>query len=101
LSCLLYSPLFPYTTLFRSIDFIGNFKNAHKVLDFQGLLPFEDDEDPRGLTKGKSRKEILNLPLGCEVHLDDRVIEIFASQTLDRSEEHTSELHSLRHLVCS
>ncbi len=64
------------------IDFIGNFKNAHRILDYQGLLPFEEDEQP-GLGGAKTRKEILNLPLGCEVNFDDRVIEVFASQTLD------------------
>jgi superfamily II DNA or RNA helicase len=60
------------------IDFIGNFRNAHRILDYQGLLPFEEDEQPV-----RTRKEILNLPLGCEVNFDDRVIEVFASQTLD------------------
>jgi superfamily II DNA or RNA helicase len=64
------------------IDFIGNFKNAHRILDYQGLLPFEEDEQA-GLGGTRTRKEILNLPLGCEVNFDDRVIEVFASQTLD------------------
>jgi superfamily II DNA or RNA helicase len=64
------------------IDFIGNFKNAHKILDYQGLIPFEEDEQPSPGAIA-TRKEILNLPLGCEVHFDDRVIEVFASQTLD------------------
>lgn len=64
------------------IDFIGNFKNAHRILDYQGLLPFEEDEQA-SLGGTKTRKEILNLPLGCEVTFDDRVIEVFASQTLD------------------
>jgi hypothetical protein len=41
----------------------------------------EDDafiaqRDPR------TAKEILNLPLGCEVHFDDNVIDFFASQAL-------------------
>lgn len=65
------------------IDFIGNFKNAHRILDYQGLLPFEEDEQVGGLGGNRTRKEILNLPLGCEVNFDDRVIEVFASQTLD------------------
>jgi superfamily II DNA or RNA helicase len=65
------------------IDFIGNFKNAHRILDYQGLLPFEEDEQASGLGSNRTRKGILNLPLGCEVNFDDRVIEVFASQTLD------------------
>ena len=65
------------------IDFIGNFKNAHRILDFQGLLPFEEDEQASGVGGNRTRKGILNLPLGCEVNFDDRVIEVFASQTLD------------------
>ena len=31
----------------------------------------------------ETRKEVLNLPLGCEVHFDDKVIEAFANQTFD------------------
>ena len=65
------------------IDFIGNFKNAHKIIEYQGLLPFAEDEQFGGLAHAKTRKEILNLPLGCEVHFDDRVIEVFANQTLN------------------
>jgi superfamily II DNA or RNA helicase len=63
------------------IDFIGNFKNAYKVVEYQGLLPFAEDEQCGIGNRANSRKEVLNLPLGCEVHLDDRVIEIFAQQT--------------------
>jgi len=64
------------------IDFIGNFKNAHKIVEYQGLLPFSD-ETLEAFGKAKSRKELLNLPLGCEVHLDDKVIDIFTQQILD------------------
>lgn len=64
------------------IDFIGNFKNAYKLVEYQGLLPFAD-ETILSFGDTKSAKEILNLPLGCTVNFDDRVIEIFARQTLD------------------
>ena len=74
------------------IDFIGNFKNAHRILDYQGLLPFEEDEQAGGPGTSRTRKEILNLPLGCEVIFDDRVIEVFASQTLDPA-------HATRHNI--
>ena len=64
------------------IDFIGNFKNAYKIIEYQGLLPFEQGEasDNYGANV-KTRKGILDLPLGCEVHFDDSVIDIFISQT--------------------
>jgi len=65
------------------IDFIGNFQNAYKIVEYQGLLPFVDDETLEGFSRAHNAKDVLNLPLGCEVHFDDRVIDIFAEQTLD------------------
>lgn len=65
------------------IDFIGNFMNAYKIVEYQGLLPFIDDEILMGFGRVTSAKEVLNLPLGCEVHFEERVIDIFAQQTLD------------------
>lgn len=62
------------------IDFIGNFKNAHMILDYQGLLPFEDDSRFDYISGPKKPKELLNLPLNCEVHFDDKVIDVFASR---------------------
>ncbi len=65
------------------IDFIGNFKNAYLIPEYQGLLPFSDEEAFLTFTKARNTKEILNLPIGCEVHFDDRVIDIFAQQVFD------------------
>jgi superfamily II DNA or RNA helicase len=70
----------PHCTI---IDFIGNFKNAYKIVEYQGLLPQEEDLIGFRLSVVKSRKDVLNLPLGCEVHFEDDVIDIFARQTLD------------------
>src|SRR5205814_8643827 len=75
--------LFPYTTLFRSApvrapgDVVDLEEAAHLLL--QVLLPHVPDRDP-----------VLGLELVGELP-EDRV---------HRSEEHTSELQSLRHLVC-
>src|SRR5258705_5724269 len=69
------STLFPYTTLFRS-DVHGRGARAVEVF-------------PELRTSGARPG---GLPSPCP-HANDRV----ASQ---RSEEHTSELQSLRHLVC-
>jgi superfamily II DNA or RNA helicase len=65
------------------IDFIGNFKNALKLVEYQSLLPHITDEPMWASTKIGNSKQILNLPLGCKVHFDDRVIDIFARQALD------------------
>src|SRR5437899_11815206 len=66
------STLFPYTTLFRSVGADGD---APGVVNHD-LLRGEGDADAP--------------PLAGEQH----------SRLLWRSEEHTSELQSLRHLVC-
>lgn len=68
-----------------AIDFIGNFKNANRIVDYQGLLPFGDHEANSGQGRQNHPKNVLNLPLGCQVTFDDRVIELFYDQTLDTS----------------
>src|SRR5258705_4940681 len=70
------STLFPYTTLFRSGILVQRAMNARFI-----IIPGIPTQDP------------------AQVRLPeyDQVVETFPS---DRSEEHTSELQSLRHLVC-
>jgi hypothetical protein len=65
------------------IDFIGNFKNAYRIPEYQGLLPLDDEESSESFGRHSSAKEVLNLPLGCGVTFDTRVIEIFERQMLD------------------
>lgn len=65
------------------IDFIGNFKNAYKIVEYHGLLPVEEGDASATLAKTRSRKELLNLPLGCQVNFDARVIDVFAGQVFD------------------
>src|SRR5205814_8522511 len=72
------SPLFPYTTLFRS----------HLAEGLLRLLA-----RPHLLGEGFVARDDL-----AHLLLDRR--EIFRGERLVRSEEHTSELQSLRHLVC-
>src|SRR5258705_1362249 len=77
------STLFPYTTLFRSPRDV-------RVIELRRVADFAQ-EAVRGHRDGQ---------LGVQ-HLDGNVREIrYASQLNHRSEEHTSELQSLRHLVC-
>lgn len=65
------------------IDFIGNFQNAYRIVEYHGLSPFEDEQPTTGVQYTTSVKELLNLPLGCEVHFDEKVIDVFAQQTLN------------------
>jgi superfamily II DNA or RNA helicase len=64
------------------IDFIGNFQNAYRVVENLGLEPEEFDPTFLGST-GARWKEILNLPTGCTVEFEDRVIDVFGNQTLN------------------
>lgn len=64
------------------IDFIGNFQNAYKIVEYHGLSPYEEEQPTTGVQYATSVKELLNLPLGCQVHFDEKVINVFAQQTL-------------------
>src|SRR5258705_3099803 len=78
------STLFPYTTLFRS---------RHGWRSAAGQLT-----EPRGHAAAPA---MLYLPFGrLQPERDDRGVLGLVSESLGRSEEHTSELQSLRHLVC-
>lgn len=66
------------------LDFIGNFYNAYLIPEYLGLYP-EDHPHISGSGQIRFAKDILNLPLGCEVHFDSRVIDIFESQIHDPS----------------
>jgi superfamily II DNA or RNA helicase len=63
------------------IDFIGRFKNAYRIVEYQGLLPTDSDEHEIPFASIRSKKQILNLPLGCHVTFDEKVIDIFVSQS--------------------
>jgi len=74
------------------VDFIGNFKNAYKIPEYQPLLPSADIEVSSDFRRLRNIKEAFNLPLGCKVHFDDRVIDIFANQAL-------TPAHATRHNI--
>lgn len=65
------------------IDFIGNFKNAYKILGYQGLSPMENEDIFAEIRGTRTFRDVLNLPLGCEVHFEERVVDVFAQQLLD------------------
>src|SRR5262245_64287936 len=79
------STLFPYTTLFRSCLHDSNFPGeAHCWIDPRSL-----DDSSRWLHS--------SLLVGYKYHVHAKATVI---RCRHRSEEHTSELQSLRHLVC-
>src|SRR5262245_64623233 len=72
------STLFPYTTLFRSMADVVRQVYVDVALQEFGLPGRKQTTSRVAILTGLSRKEVARL----------------------RSEEHTSELQSLRHLVC-
>src|SRR5689334_23803981 len=86
----LRSTLFPYTTLFRSVDFQSprRFGPSPAVMH---LL-----ENIRGLVD----PDRVNILLSHNPDTFDRAAEMGIDLSLARSEEHTSELQSQFHLVC-
>src|SRR5690349_23111951 len=80
------STLFPYTTLFRSLE--GG-PDALFALDLDPALVLLDDAVDRGQSKARALAHFL----GRKKWFED------PAQRL-RSEEHTSELQSRRDLVC-
>ena len=63
------------------IDFIGNFQNAYKLVEYHGLLPYSESQ-ATATGKPITPKAVLNLPLGCKVHFDTRVVDVFARHSL-------------------
>ncbi|MGB8368630.1 MAG: helicase-related protein [Limisphaerales bacterium] len=66
------------------IDLIGNFKNANRIVEYQGLLSFGEIQST-DIDSHKHRKDAFSLPLGCKVSFDEHVIDLFYDQTLDAS----------------
>src|SRR2546422_8581654 len=75
------STLFPYTTLFRSLLRLGK---------IQGVVIHKIDRSVRNLEDWADVGKLADA--GVQIH--------FATENVDRSEEHTSELQSRLHLVC-
>src|SRR5205814_3598499 len=90
-----HSPLFPYTTLFRS------FERPHRRggvgSDRQQPVDEQETQAQHGVDDGDADHGGLRnaRTVTKSVPETDR-----ADEWMDRSEEHTSELQSLRHLVC-
>src|SRR3712207_9033958 len=93
------STLFPYTTLFRSLEV---WKNRTKVLEYRGPNVYNDALGPFvkfGIYK-PAWAQPTNSPITERTLLIDEVRVGDANSNLARSEEHTSELQSRQYLVC-
>src|SRR5262245_62807817 len=88
------STLFPYTTLFRSDSF--GIEAGHRLVEQQHLwVPEHRGGDAESLFHPE--RERSDPPARC-LGQPDEFEDFIDART--RSEEHTSELQSLRHLVC-
>src|SRR5439155_16244542 len=85
------SPLFPYTTLFRSAALAVAVLAVHLA---ERLLPEQLAVGVQAVEAVRAEEGVYPLTVG------DRVYAFFGSYGLYRSEEHTSELQSRGHLVC-
>src|SRR5690554_7732938 len=83
------STLFPYTTLFRSIE-ADDFRQ-----EFAGKLPQRQLQRALKETVVRQGFQVLDVLAGDEVAIDEDMVLIRLN-----SEEHTSELQSRPHLVC-
>src|SRR5205814_8079540 len=84
--------LFPYTTLFRSHDANAFFNENRNSVDNKMRIGFKEF-----LTCLNSYLDLFDFAIDLT---GETRVHIYGSVTLERSEEHTSELQSLRHLVC-
>src|SRR5437899_7308225 len=84
------STLFPYTTLFRSIE-----KPETVTIDSDVRIGMDTVVEPFARILGASEIGEHCLIGACSVLQDAKL-----GDRVQRSEEHTSELQSLRHLVC-
>src|SRR5438309_3364797 len=87
------STLFPYTTLFRSIELRGHF-HQHLLIIFLMTAPRVGPE--HAVSVFSLQRLISQLELGKQLVQ----VEVWNEQRERRSEEHTSELQSQFHLVC-
>src|SRR5690606_40601926 len=89
------SPLFPYTTLFRSVSFTGLGGSVGRRIGCPGDALF-DQPAGRGLVEVEpfaGRAQAPRMGVGFDEFQGHRSIRV-------RSEEHTSELQSRENLVC-
>src|SRR3712207_7985998 len=85
------STLFPYTTLFRSRGRSARYQNGRVRAQKQAHRPMQQNRGPRAQLK---HTWTAHLRPGSQEETVDK------GESLQRSEEHTSELQSRQYLVC-
>src|SRR5205814_8590435 len=97
----LVSPLFPYTTLFRSLEIVEE-RLFDLALGFGANMVDDVDQQFHQLVGDFLRaKDAVGGEQGrADGFGDSRTSKKARMSARCRSEEHTSELQSLRHLVC-
>src|SRR3712207_7146966 len=93
------STLFPYTTLFRSVEGMLIQHQAH-MFDEDGKIR---DPNPRAVEVLKLVKKLVDSGVTLDVGRDDLApwtAALKEGKVTARSEEHTSELQSRQYLVC-
>src|SRR5205823_14331849 len=90
------STLFPYTTLFRSLDARLNVQEIRDAIE-RSMTRLGRVEQRRGLDGDPSNSQ---RRLRCLCHERRNAYAESQRDLRERSEEHTSELQSLAYLVC-
>src|SRR5205814_10457463 len=94
-----HSTLFPYTTLFRS-NILGGYDRLATTLGVCLATEVVLSRLLRGRVANVSSAYITGISLALLIKPQANILWPFALGAFLRSEEHTSELQSLRHLVC-
>jgi len=77
------------------LDFIGNFVNSFRIIEYFGLSTTLLDENPSSIYRPKSFKDLFNLPQGCEINFDERVIAVFSGQAINRTNITRHNIHRI------
>ena len=66
-----------------------------KIVEYFGLSNFNDEDDLQGFYSPKTYKEIFNLPIGCEIFFDEKVINVFTSQIVNKKNITRHNIHKI------
>lgn len=81
----------PYKSHVTVLDFIGNFKNVERIKDYiKGHNPNNENDTGKDSKNKFGQKNFLEWPLGCEVHFDESIEELF-KRIEDEQREITKE----------